>query len=553
MADKQTSLTTAGALPQRRIGDSIAAVVRPSPFAFANDLMREPLVRKSLPFLAIGAIIAALLALASAVVGPDRVPLYPGLADADKGAIHDALQGSGIDVAINAATGNVEVPRSDLHAARMLLAQQGLPKASASGYELLDTVPFGGSRALEAARLQQSRETELARSIAEISGVEGARVHLAIPQPSAFVRNTASPSASVFVRLAPGRVLDEAQISAIVYLVASSVPGLGASSVSVIDQRGALLSKRGTGGLADRTAEQVAYRLELERIWRDRIDAVLGPTLGAGNYSAEVALDLDFRMNEMTRESYDKDQQVLRSEQASNRGEQGTGAARGIPGTLSNAAPPNAVLAEAGAAPAASAPQPAASRTLSEDYTRNYEIGKEVEVARDAFGEIRRASVAVVVKQAADGNGKPVPLPETERRALQTLVEGAVGYDKERGDSVVVTSRPFADGPEVDAAPFWEQPQLVSLLGRIGIPLIVLVLGIVVGKPIAQALAARLRAPPPPAPAAGDGMLASSAELSPEAGFDERLQLLRQLVASDISRASQAVGQLMAAEAMPRG
>lgn len=499
---------------------------------------------------------AAVLALALSFVEPSRAPLFPGVPEAETARMLETLQKQGFDARIEPDSGLLTVPAADKNRARIALASEGLPETGLSGYDVLNDMPFGTSRAVERARLQQTQETGLAASIEEVSGVESARVHIAAPEPSAFVRSRSTPTASVFVKLKGGRVLGDEQVTAIVHLVSSSVPGLAAEDVSVVDQRGNLLSKRLTGDLAA-SAEQLAYTTRLEDAWRERIAKILIPIVGADNFSAEVALDLDFNRSESTSETYDKDA-VLRSEQRTVTQSGGGEQARGIPGTVSNTPPAAAQLTPAdgeippeGEGPAemaAQAPAPADESTV-----RNYEVGKQVSVTRDSVGEIRRASVAVALRE----NGQK--LSDTQLKEIETLLNGALGIDKDRGDVLVVRGQSFAALDAMEEPPLWEQ-QWVQSWGTKGV---VLLLGLaalfMVGRPLKKALAAGKskddEASTDAAQAAADSAAAESsadAQTSLAAPtqdqFNERLTLLRELIAADTGRASQAFGRMMTDE-----
>ncbi|WP_164158316.1 flagellar basal-body MS-ring/collar protein FliF, partial [Sandarakinorhabdus rubra] len=265
---------------------------------------------------------------------PDWRPLYPGLADADAAAVTDALAAANFDWRVNSDTGQVEVPAGEIARARILLAGQGLPKSSVSTAAGLADMPLGASRSVEAARLKGALEAELAASVEAIDGVKSARVHVAMAEPSVFIRDRAAPSASVFVGLAPGRSLSEAQVRAIIWLVATSVPGLAADRVSVVDQSGSLLSAGISGD-----AQQLAYQQRLEGLVRERLVKLLTPMLGQGRFTAEVAADVDFSQNEAASERF-QPAGTVKTEQTSRSSEAGAAPAQGIPGALTNTAPP---------------------------------------------------------------------------------------------------------------------------------------------------------------------------------------------------------------------
>jgi flagellar M-ring protein FliF len=423
----------------------------------APAILRQPAVRRALPLLLGLIVLAAIVAIALSLRAPNRTTIFPGLGDADKAAIVDALKTGGFDVAIDRDTGDVQVPADALYRARIALAAAGLPKAVPGGYDLLANMPLGASRALERARLKQADEGELARAIGAMGGVASARVLLALPDPSPFVRDSVPPSASVFVTLSPGRALGEAQVHAVQHLVASSVPGLPPERVSVVDGAGTLLSGEPDEGDLGPSAKQIAYQSKLERQYRDRIAALLGPVLGPGNFSAEVHADLDFTDTQATTETYAPGGSVIRSEATTARSD-ASPPARGIPGAVSNIAPPAptvgstppAQAAAANGAPPGSGPgsAPLSSETSA---TRTYEVGKSVAVTRQPVGQVKRLAVAVVIRDAPGAGGARAP----DLKTLQLLVATAVGIDPKRGDLVSVVREPFVTPLAEPEPPLW--------------------------------------------------------------------------------------------------
>ncbi|MEO0499663.1 MAG: flagellar basal-body MS-ring/collar protein FliF [Pseudomonadota bacterium] len=501
-------------------------------------------VRRFLPAVAACLAIAIVLFAANALRTPDRVAVFAGLPDAEKAAVMERLGEGGFDAALDPVSGNPTVPRSDLHRARMALAAAGLPETGATGYDLLTDMPFGTSRAVEAARLRQTQETELARSIEAMRGVKSARVHIAVPEPSAFVRATSAPTASVFLDLADARVLGEGQVMAIGHLVSSSVPGLAAERVSIVDQRGALLSRR--GGATVRQDRELDYRARLEQQWRDRIAAIMTPLYGQAGYSAEVALDLDFTATESTSETFGRDA-MLRSEQRRARPAGGANGARGIPGTLSNQPPPGAVLTDdVNADERDPETSPPADTGMDESYTRNFELDKAVAVSRAGTAALKRASVAVVIREGETS------LREQDIAAAEAMLEGALGIDADRGDSLVVRAHRFetpADGAE--PLPIYRQPWVMewASLGT------VLVLGLValflVARPLIGGIKALASAPAGGADANAAEVTASTSDVSDvavSAPYEARLESLRALVSEDRDRAFGALSQLMTAD-----
>ena len=546
--------------------------------ADTRAMLAQPAVRKAMPLVMAALAVAAAAMLWTVLKTADYRPLFPALAEEDKQAVVDALTAASYKVNIDPDTGNVRVAAGDYHKAKMLLASQGLPKAAATGYDLLDKMPLGSSRALEAARLQQSQESELARSVAEISGVDTARVHLALPEQSVFVRDRTPPTASVFVKLSAGRVLGDAQVRSIVHLVSSSVAGLAPDNVSVVDQSGALLTSEDSGDGLGESTKRVAYQTKLEEMYRQRLSTLLTPLLGAGNFTGEVHLDLDFTDRQATRESYDRDG-VLRNEQTSLQVQTGAagGAPRGIPGALSNQAPPAGTVTPttAGSATATPVAAPAApvgpdAGPRSEASTKSYDVGKEVSVTHTIAGDIKRASVAVVIRQMPGKKVSPADL-----KSIDSLIRGAIGINAQRGDTVAVTSRAFIDPTaDVDSLPWYKADWVMDQGKNLAF---VLVAAMVLFGFVRPAMKRSLARAPQPAgaPAAGgasqgaaelaariaqDPALASAPRrisVSPEMltaakGYDDKIALVRMLVAYDTARASNVLKQMMRTE-MPAG
>jgi len=418
--------------------------------ARARSLWASPAVQQARPALLVIALLAAAALAYFTLRQPDWRPLYPGLAEADAAAVSDALAAANFDYRINQNSGTVEVPANDAARARILLAGQGLPKASAAAGQALADMPLGASRSVEAARLKQALERELAMSVEAIDGVKAARVHVATPEPSVFIRDRAAPSASVFVTLAAGRSLAEAQVRAVIWLVATSVPGLTSDRVSVVDQSGALLSAGVSGD-----AQHLAYQQRLESLVRERLVKLLTPMLGPGRFTAEVAADVDFSENEAASERF-QPAGTVRSEQTSRNSDGTPPAAAGIPGALTNTVPQAAQVT--GNPPPAPASAAVGNTVTSETAARNFEIGKDVSVTRAGAPRLKRLSVAVVLDAAALGKGGAKELAN-----IQRLVRGAMGFDAARGDLVEVQTRSFV--AETDTAAAWYETPVVRDYG----------------------------------------------------------------------------------------
>ena len=433
---------------------------------------RQPAVAKSLPMIGmLGVLAAAALIWMVLHQGPQR-DLFSGLGDADKAGVVSALDTAGIKYSIDNTTGTLTVPEDSYYRAKMLLAQQGLPKSAPDGDSLITNLPMGASRAVEGARLQEAKEMDLARTIEAIDAVQSAKVHVADDQPSVFLRDDAKPQASVMLTLRAGQTLSAGQVQAIVHLVASSVGGMSPDDVSVVDQSGHLLSAQNGDGDADGTDKQVAIQTKVEDRTRQAIAALLTPIVGDGNFTAEVHADLDFAEVASTTETYPKDGQVVQTEQGSWTNDP-TGAnapASGIPGALSNTAPAAAKAtgtpdgkpagpAAPGAAPGQAAA--AAAAKTNETYNRSYQLGHQVSVTKNPVGTVHRLTVAVALRQAPGAK----PLTAQQQQQLQDLVKGAVGFNQQRGDTVAVTQQTFV---AADAAqgPKWYQASWLPIVGR---------------------------------------------------------------------------------------
>jgi flagellar M-ring protein FliF len=385
------------------------------------------------------------------------------------------------------------VGQDDYFKAKMMLAAQGLPKSAPDGNSMIDSLPMGASRAVEGEKLRSAREMDLARTIEAIDSVESAKVHLAVEPPSVFLRERSKPSASVMLRLANGRTLTDAQVSAIVHLVASSVAELNPDDISLVDQNGRLLSNNDGNAADDR---QLAVQGKIEDRYRQSVIALLTPILGSGNFSTEVHAELNFAERQATRETYPQDEARLRNETgtwASDPRGQGSGEASGIPGALSNQAPVNPTVTQTNpngqavtqgqTAQGAQAGQPGTPPNplmkTEETFNRSFELGREVSVTRDAIGTVKRLSVAVALDTAPDGKART---PQ-EIAALEALVKGAVGFDQARGDVVALSSRSFLKTAEA-TTPWYEADWMSPLVRNVSALLVALLVIFGIGRPL---------------------------------------------------------------------
>ena len=448
-----------------------------------SRMYNQPAFQRSLP---------TFVALAVAVVGlgaylwfqqPSRTTLYAGLPEAEKSRVLEALTNSGVSVTLDPVTGDVLVPTQNYHSSRMTLAAQGLPATAATGYEQLDSIQMGSSRSVEAARLKQSQELELARSISEIDMVLSARVHLALPDKEVFVRQQAEPTASVFLQLARGRSLGRSKVDAITHLVSASIPNLSKENVSVVDQNGNLLSSSNGSAEARLSDAQLEHRIRLEDIYRNRVKSLLTPIVGAGNINAQINLDIDFTRSEVTEEVVDPKGNALRSEQNSS-DKTMAAEAKGIPGAVANTPPAPADLNTARSAGGGAGGE---LRSQSTSEVKNYEVSRTVSSTVNPTNIIRKINAAVLVRERSivdPETGLPTTQKMTEGELLQIekLVADAVGIDKERGDSLTVSSAPFmSELTDAVTLQWYEKPYMRSIINQAGFVLIlaIVILGVV--------------------------------------------------------------------------
>lgn len=466
--------------------------------------------------------LAASVAIGFAVVlwsqQPDYRPLYGSLEGMDASQVMQTLGAADISYTVEPNSGALLVKASDLGRARMRLAAAGVaPSDNTIGFEILDKEQgLGTSQFMEATRYRRGLEGELARTVSSLNNVKAARVHLAIPKSSVFVRDERKPSASVLVELYSGRGLDPSQVMAIINLVATSVPELDKGQVTVVDQKGNLLSDQQEMSALSMAGKQFDYSRRMEGMLTQRVHNILQPVLGAGRYKAEVSADVDFSAVESTSEMFNPDQPALRSEQQVNEQRTSGLSPQGVPGALANQ-PPGAAAApeQAGGAGAAGgaiaagqplvdvngqqvmdpvtgqpmlAPFPADKR---EQSTRNFELDRSISYTKQQQGRLRRLSVAVVVDDqfkldAATGEVSRAPWTVDELARFTRLVQDSVGFDASRGDSVSVINTPFTAvlGEEIIEIPFYTQPWFWDVVKQVLGVLFILVLVFGVLRPV---------------------------------------------------------------------
>ena len=529
--------------------------------------------------------IAAAVAVGVTVVlwwrGPNWSLLYGNLSDSDASSVVQALQTAAIEYKLDSNSGAIMVPAERVHEARLQLAGQGLPQGKTASLDLMSKDPgFGVSQFMENARYQYALEGELARTISSLQAVEAARIHLALPQQSAFVRDRRPASASVLLQLRAGHRLQPEQVSAIVHLVASSIPELDSDNVTVVDQQGRLLSSPRNSEAAI-AAEQFEAAHRIEDNYVDHIEKLISPLVGDGRVHAQVTVDLDAGATEEAHEQYKPDGAVVRSEQSaeeiSHSGSTGSG---GIPGALtnqppaggavsatSNPKPASAPVGAAGAAGAGSAAAAAAAtaaanaaasasatpENTSKQSTRNYEIDRTVSYSRQPAGRVKRVTVAVLVDNmrqvGADGKTVERPLTKAELDDITRLVKDAVGFEDARGDSVNVVNQPFlplvAETLKPDVIPLWQRPWLRDVLRLVLGALVLVALALGVLRPLIKNLSTHALAPPPQLLPAGsraeDQRPVVSAASGQSLAYEQQLLQARGLVNQDPKRVAQVV------------
>lgn len=429
----------------------------------------------------LGLIFAVATAIALAVglwlwgQNPDYRVLYSNLSDRDGGAIIESLQQQNIPYKFAEGGGALLVPADKVHEIRLRLASQGLPKGGTVGFELMENQKFGTSQFLEQVNYQRSLEGEMARSVMTIGAVANARVHLAIPKPSVFVKERQKPSASVILSLHPGRTLEPGQVNAIVHLVSSSIPEMPAQAVTVVDQQGNLLTSAHDASEQLMDATQIKYVRQIEQDYIKRIEDILAPIAGAANVRAQVTANLDFSQIEQTAESYNPNQKpntgAVRSMQTLE-AQNGNPNAGGVPGALSNQppVPATAPITTPAVTPAGTTTTntaASANSSLRKEATTNFEVDRTIQHTKMPVGSIRRLSVAVVLNNrnvtGKDGKVTAKPYTDAEKAQITALIKDAVGFEAKRGDSLNLLNSAFNEEQEVlPEVPLWKQPDVIA-------------------------------------------------------------------------------------------
>ena len=434
-----------------------------------SGVLTQAAVRQAMPGIIVFLTIAVFLLAYSWISEPPYKAVFPGMSAADRQLAYTELTSSDFKAKIDSSTGELKVPASQYHEAVLLLASQGLPESTASGgmSSLSDDSSITTSQFMEQVRYIAAIENELARSISQINSIKSARVHLASPKESVFVRNRTPAKASVVVTPFPGRVVSASQVQAIVHMVASSVPYLAADGVSVVDQRGKLLTDSSKFASMQLNGEQMIHKQQMEEIYRNRIDSFLSPVVGIGNVRSEVDMQIDFTEIESTFEDYDGNNAgpLARSEVLNVEQEPVGGAASGIPGAASNTSPTNG-----------SAETEAEMNTTSSQTTRNYEMDREIRHVRNKGAKVEKISVAVVINDlikvpntedgVEDGAAVAAGYSQDDLDGFSDLIKGAIGFDETRGDTVKIIAIPFDEPDLIEELPipWYSNGQILNLI-----------------------------------------------------------------------------------------
>jgi flagellar M-ring protein FliF len=458
------------------------------PFALVKQTLDQPTMKKALPFMLLAIMLLLFVALYTAVNAPTYRPIVAGMTEGDQQLAFDALKTAAFNPILDTANGQITVPSKRYHEARIFLASKGLPKTGQSGLDALkDQSSMTTSQFMEQVRYTAAIEQELVRSILQIDSIASARVHLALAKQSAFVRDRTPPKASVVVTPQPGRMMTPSQVQAVVHLVASSVPLLTPDNVAVVDNLGKLITDSANDSALGLTAAQTQHKQKMEEVYRQRVNQILMPIAGEANVRSQVNLSLDFSQTEVTTEDFDtRDKGPKTRSEVLSEDRNTSKDASGIPGALSNTAPP----APAAAPNAAAVATPAATddkSMLTNRSTRNYELDRSVRHVKSATGTVERLSVAVVINerlptpQPKNDKGetpeaKANPFTPEEMERMQSLVRSVVGFNEARGDVVTVIPARFEAEPVYDMSVAWYKDEVVMNQVKSGVIGLVFVL-----------------------------------------------------------------------------
>mgnify|MGYP001626672037 FL=1 len=458
-----------------------------------SEIMQQPAVRKAMPAIIAFLSVAVFLIAYSWMQDPVYRAVYPGLSESDRQMAFEALSGADFKARIDSGTGDLKVPDDRYHEARIFLASRGLPQEGTSGgiSGLTDEASMTSSQFMEQVRYVSAMEQELARSVTQINTIRSARVHLASPKQSVFVRNRTPAKASVVVSPYPGRQVSRSQVEAITHMVSSSIPYLATEDVVVVDQRGKLLTDANNFASMQLNSAQMEHKQRLEETYRSRIDALLMPVVGMGNVRAEVDIQVDYTEEESTYEEYDGNNNgpKARSEVLS-LDQDATNLSEGIPGATSNTMPADAVNIVNGQLDGDGSSN--AMRTSSSTTTRNYEMDRTVRHVKRQGGSVERISVAVVINEPLAEPGDDAlaaqSFSELELQRFTDLVKGVVGYDAQRGDVVTIVSAKFEKPELFDSGIVWyENAQVISAIKSLAAAFVFLIILLAIVRPVVRA------------------------------------------------------------------
>jgi flagellar M-ring protein FliF len=534
------------------------------PAAPRSLMLASPALKQVGLLAGVAAAVAAAVWLVLWSQGQNYSVLYGQLSERESGQVMDALTAAGIEYKLS-PSGAVSVPEAKVQEARIRLASQGLPQSDAMGIEMIQKdSPLGASSMMESARYQSVLETELARTIMKVQGVQSARVHLALPKASVFLQDAHKATASVMLNLYPGRRLEPGQVAAIVHLVASSVPELSASDVTLVDQAGSLLNSPDENSESAASTRQLEYTHKLEESYQRRIVELLEPLVGAGRVRATVTADLDFTVTEETHENYDPQKTAVRSEQTSSETRKGGDGAEGIPGALSNQ-PPGTSGAPVipGATPTPGSPPAAAGQAAasagpssnSQKSTRNFEVDRTLAYVKQPVGALKRLSVGVVLddwqKAGEDGKVTTQPMSDADIKRFTQLVRESIGLKDDRGDQLNVMNQTFrGNGPlgPVESPPIWEAPWVPSVAKQVVGAGLVLLVAFLILRPLMKSLT---KSPRAARDVDGEDRVSLSGQGKPiklQPSFEQQIAAARTLVGQDPKRAAQVVKDWVATD-----
>ncbi|REC96322.1 flagellar basal-body MS-ring/collar protein FliF [Kushneria indalinina] len=526
-----------------------------------SGLMDRLKANPRLPLIVAGAAaIAILVVLFLWARSPDYRVLFSNLSDSDGGVIIARLDQMQVPYRFSEGGQAILIPAERVEQTRMALASEGLPKGGGVGFELMDGQSFGISQFAEHVNYQRALEGELARSIESIEAVQVARVHLAMPQESVFVRDRRQPSASVILTLYRNRAVSEGQVSAITHLVSASVSNLPVNQVTVVDQSGNLLSQPGSEGSRNLNDAQLKYTSQVEESYRKRIETLLSTIVGHSNVRAQVTANIDFSIGEHTQETYDPNQDPnqasVRSIQSSESEQSGNGGIGGVPGALSNQPAPTVPSPVENAAnngqqnddqegdeeENVTTQAPATPRSASRSSTTNYEINRLIRHVQEDTGQVQRLSVAVVVnyreQTGEDGQTEMVALSEEEMNRIQRLVREGMGFSEARGDSLEVVNAAFSQQatPASPELAWYENPEIISLAKTLGRYLLIAIVAFILWRKLLKPLVERQKAMLVPAGTTADGSTSNGKLLATAGDDDEEEEETESDIAEQIAK-----------------